>query len=241
MQESLTTFDVPLGEVFPVEEVDIRFDPAPHQFELRNLDSIEANWVAEKAANPAYFDGTVVMHSTLSYRRGRLWGVCHPIRFATYLWWRRTVPDRSAENTFAHAMIVSSDGHLVAIRMGGHTANAGAVYFAAGSFEPQDFPDGQVDLHGNMRREVLEETGLDLDEAEAEPVWHAVASLVGTVIFRRYRFDRTAEQLAAAISSFVAGDPDPEIVGPVIIRRGETLPDTLKAHMVPIIRWHFGE
>ena len=44
---------------------------------------------------------------------------------------------------------------LVAIRMGAHTVNAGKVYFAAGSFEPEDFPDGVVDAHGNMAREVL--------------------------------------------------------------------------------------
>ena len=59
-------------------------------------------------------------------------------------------------------MLVTKDNALIAIRMAAHTVNAGRVYFAAGSFEPEDFPDGRVDAHGNMVREVTEETGLDI-------------------------------------------------------------------------------
>ena len=92
-----------------------------------------------------------------------------------------------------------------------------SVYFAAGSFEPEDFPDGKVDLHFNMAREVLEETGLDIGAAPRDAGCHALATEQGTVIFRRYFLDADADEIAAA-SRFRrrrgrAGD-----FGPVVIR-----------------------
>ncbi|MGO4831044.1 hypothetical protein AB4144_01905, partial [Rhizobiaceae sp. 2RAB30] len=59
-----------------------------------------------------------------------------------FMHWRRRPSNDSAQHAFAHAMLVSSDNALVAIRMGAHTASPGSVYFAAGSFEPKDFPGG---------------------------------------------------------------------------------------------------
>ncbi|MGB3387424.1 MAG: hypothetical protein WBA88_05515, partial [Pseudaminobacter sp.] len=154
-------FDIARNVILPVDRIDIRLDPAPHPFEAANREAIETNWVAEKAANPALFDGTVVLLSALSHRQGQLEGRCHAVRFATFMHWRGNKSLSRAEHAYAHAMLVSRDNALVAIRMGAHTVNAGSIYFAAGSFEPSDFRDGLVDVDFNMAREVEEETGLD--------------------------------------------------------------------------------
>ncbi|AWC23405.1 MULTISPECIES: hypothetical protein [Aminobacter] len=232
-------FDIPRNQILPVDVVDVRLDPEPHPFERDNAAAIVANWAEEKAARPALFDGTVVLLSELAYGDNRLTGRCHAIRYSTFMLWRKLKPVTSAEHAFAHAMLISSDNALVAIRMGAHTANAGKVYFAAGSFEPEDFRDGLVDLDYNMAREVREETGLDLGTATREERCHALSVESGTAIVRCYRAAETADELAAQITRFVADDPDPEIEGPVVIRGMDDLPEGLMPHMRPLAEWHF--
>lgn len=231
-------FDIPRGRILPVHAVDVRLDPAPHPLEADEGDAIEARWLEEKARNPALFDGQVALLSALSYADGRLVGRCHAVRYATFLYWRAQ-RGAEAEHSYAHAVLVSADNALVAIRMGGHTVNAGRVYFAAGSFEPEDFPGGEVDVDANMRREVLEETGLDLADARAEPSLFLLSRPEGTVIFRRYFARQTADELAARIRRHVAAESEPEIDGPVTIRGPDDLPGGLMPQMPALIDWHF--
>lgn len=232
------SFALPLGVILPVEEIDVRLDPAPHPFERDNTVAIAENWRQEIAATPALFDGTVVLLSEFGYAGGRLFGRCHAVRYSTFMYWRK---DRAGTVThaFAHPMLVAKDNALVAIRMGPHTVNAGRVYFAAGSFEPEDFPDGVVDAHGNMVREVKEETGLDISDARRGKRYYALATERGTVIFRRYFLDEPAEKIAARIRDFVASESEPEIEEPVIIRDAKNPPEGMMPHMQPMIEWHF--
>ncbi len=199
------SFALPRDVILPVDQIDVRLDPSPHPFERDNADAIAENWQREIAAKPALFDGTVVLLSEFGYADRRLFGRCHAVRYSTFLYWRR---DRvgTAAHAFAHPMLVTKDNALVAIRMAAHTVNAGSVYFAAGSFEPEDFPDGVVDPHGNMVREVLEETGLDISDARRGERHYALATERGTVIFRRYFLDEDADEIAARIRDFVAGE-----------------------------------
>lgn len=232
-------FDIPQKQILPVDAVQIRLLPDPHPFAGAHSAAIEKNWERERADKPALFDGEVMLLSELRYRNRRLEGACHLVRYATFLFWRRLRPHPSAAHAFAHAALISADGALVAIRMGGHTVNAGRVYFAAGSFEPSDFPDGHADLTLNMEREVREETGLDLRGMAFEPTFQIWSEPSGTAIFRRYHLPDDAEGIAEKIAAFVARDPDPEITGPVVIRKGEVLPEGLMPHMEGFIAWHF--
>jgi 8-oxo-dGTP pyrophosphatase MutT (NUDIX family) len=231
---------LPLGVILPVDEIDVRLDPGPHPFEIAHRDAIAENWRLEVERLPAIFDGAVALLSELGYSERRLFGRCHAVRYSTFMYWRK---DRAgtAMHAFAHPMLVARDNALVAIRMGAHTVNAGRVYFAAGSFEPEDFPDGQVDPHGNMVREVREETGLDISEVRRGQRHYALATMRGTVIFRRYFLDEDAETIASRIRDFVAGEAEPEIEGPVVIRDARDLPEGLMPHMPAMIDWHFGE
>ncbi|MGS1093591.1 hypothetical protein ACVCNR_03285 [Aquamicrobium terrae] len=233
------SFNLPPNVILPVDEIDVRLDPAPHPFERDNAEAIAAGWAEQSAGNPALFDGTMVLLSTLTYDKGRLSGICHAVRYSTFLHWRRHSDTHGAHHAFAHAMPVSGDGALVAIRMAPHTLNAHRVYFAAGSFEPEDFVGGQVDMHRNMAREVAEETGLDLDAAQAERRHHLISTQGGVVIFRRYRFAQTAQALAAHIRGHIAADPDPEISEPIVIADSAARPAGLMPYMPALIDWHF--
>ena len=234
-------FDLPRDEILPVKAIDVVLDPAPHPFEIEHADAIEANWQIEHAANPALFDGRMVLLSELRYEAQKLSGRCHEVRFATMLHWRKNRVAANVEHCFAHAALVSKDNALVAIRMGKHTANAGKIYFAAGSFERQDFVDGRADPVGNMRRELREETGLDLDTFLSEAGYHFLSRNRMTVMVRRYWMDENADDIADRIRDHVLADPDPEIDGPVVIRSADDLPAGVLPHMEAIIAWHFGQ
>jgi 8-oxo-dGTP pyrophosphatase MutT (NUDIX family) len=233
------SFDLPRNVILPVDAIDVRLDPGPHPFARDNEQAIAENWQREIEANPALFDGTVVLLSQLAWRDNRLVGRCHAVNYSTFMLWRKRRENSGAEHAYAHAMLVAGDNALVAIRMGRHTVGAGSVYFAAGSFEPIDFRDGLVDVDFNMIREVREETGLDLSAARRGVRWHALSIASGTVIFRRYHVDEPADEIARRISAFVAAETDPEIEGPVIIRHAADLPEGLSPHMKPLIEWHF--
>ncbi len=233
------SFDLPRNVILPVDAIDVRLDPGPHPFAVDNAEAIAENWLHETAANPALFDGTVVLLSALAWRDNRLVGRCHAVNYSTFMLWRKRRENSGAEHAYAHAMLVAGDNALVAIRMGRHTVNPGRVYFAAGSFEPIDFRDGLVDVDFNMIREVREETGLDLSNAERGKRYHALSTASGTVIFRRYHETAPADEIARRISGFVTGEADPEIEGPVIIRNAGDFPDGLAPHMRPLIEWHF--
>jgi 8-oxo-dGTP pyrophosphatase MutT (NUDIX family) len=232
-------FDIPRGEIFRIDTLDVRLVPEPHPFLAGRAREVAERWAAEKAANPALFDGEVVLLSRLVYRDGCLEGVCHTVRYSEFLYWRSLRPVASAEHVYAHAVLVAADNALLAIRMAGHTFNAGLVYFAAGSFEPVDFPGGRLDSEFNMRREVMEETGLDLGLCRAEPAMLGLSLPNGTVFFRRYVADAPADELAAAISRHIRDGVDDEIEAPVIIRSPEEAPDRLAPQMPALISWHF--
>lgn len=229
---------VPLERVFTFDAPALRVSGDPHPYETGHRAAIDARWSREIARNPALFDGRIVLFSDIRLANGRLEGVGHEARFATFLHWRAGSP-AGAYHCFASAMLVSGDGALIAVRMGPHTANAGKVYFAAGSFEPDDVAGGSVDVVANMRREVMEETGLDLDDAEAVPGWLGWSWSGRTVLARRYRFREPAEALAERIRQVVARQADPEIVGPVVIGRPGDLPAEAAAHMPALVDWHF--
>lgn len=232
-------FDLPRDQIFEIDEMDVRLVAEPHPFLLGADEAVAARWREEKAAKPALFDGEVVLLSRLQHAQGRLSGLCHAVRYSQFLYWRSRRPVESAEHAFAHPILVASDNALVAIRMAAHTFNAGQVYFASGSFEPVDFPQGRVDVDLNMRREALEEIGVDLLECEAEPQLFGLSRSEGTVVFRRYLSALTADELVVAIRHHSANGGDDEIEDAVILRSPEDLPANAARQMPALVNWHF--
>ncbi len=230
---------LPENTIVPLSRVSFAVEEELHPFEVEHRDAINRNWEEEIKAKPRLFDGRVAMFDAHDYSGGRLTAVCRPVRFATFLYWRKIQPVEGAEHFFAHAVPVASDNTLIAVRMGSHTANAGQVYFAAGSFDPNDFIGGRIDIEANMAREVMEETGIDLKDASAESGYAAWRFGGNTVIFRRYRFNLDPETMAERIAHHIVCDPDPEIDCAVTIRSGCALPDQLTSYMPGIISWHF--
>jgi len=234
-------FDLPRGVVVPVRDIKLSLLPGDHPFAERNREAARANWQQEIAAKPALFDGRITLFASMHIADGVLSGTCHMTDYSSFLHWRRMRGAREGEHAYAHAVIVAADGNLLAARMGDHTANAGRVYFAAGSFEPEDIREGRIDVEANMAREVAEETGLSLAAMRPEAGYHIYSVESGTVLIRRYYSDWSAERLAQAVREHVASQADPEIDGPVILSPGSGPNEDFADHMNAIVDWHFGQ
>ncbi|MBT9370951.1 hypothetical protein [Rhizobium sp. CSW-27] len=134
----------------------------------------------------------------------------------------------------ASAVPISADGLPIAIRMAPHTANAGKVYFATGSLDLSDMrEDGSCDVLGSMTREVLEETGLDLErEARAEDRLYAVHFNRRFFVFRFFHLSQTADEICRRVERHMQQEAEPEIDAVLALRPqdGQAHPQDGQAH-----------
>jgi len=222
-----------------VDAFDLSVADGPHPLYVAHRPEIEANWARESQANPHLFNGQMVLQRHLTFDEGVIRGVAHVIPYSTLLWWRKQHNPEGALHLFGFPVLVSSDGAIIAIRMSDRTANPGQVYCAAGSLDLSDIADGKLDLAGNMVREVREETGLELSEAEADPHFYASHKDNRIVIFRLYRFPVTSAELTARIEAHMPHDHEQEIDGVVVIRSADATAHNYNPLMLPILDWFF--
>jgi 8-oxo-dGTP pyrophosphatase MutT (NUDIX family) len=231
----------PERSVFPVGRIDLRVLDGDHPYHRREAEAARANWEREIAANPALYDGRMIFQHRLSVSEDAISGEAYVVPFSTFLWWRKQAARDGGFHVFAFPVAVSSDGAIIAIRMGQHTANPGQVYCAAGSMDENDILDGRCDVEGNMRREVMEETGLDLRDAVADPGYFATHSARSVTIFRVFRFPLTADEILARIEAHMLVDEEKEIDGAVAIRSADPTAHRYGAAMPAILAWFFEE
>ncbi len=229
----------PEGTVFPVSHIDLSVLPGEHPFHLRELAAVRENWAREVLVNPALYDGRMVFQHHVSIRDGAVKGEAYITPFSTFLWWRKQRA-LGGFHLFAFAVAISSDGAMIAIRMAPHTANPGQVYCAAGSMDESDIVDGYCDVEGNMRREVLEETGLDLNDAVAEPGYYGTHISRSVTLFRIFRFPWTADDMLRKIEAHMLVSEEDEVDGAVAIRSADPSAHHYSAAMLPILAWYFG-
>ncbi|TIX88798.1 NUDIX hydrolase [Rhizobium sp. P44RR-XXIV] len=229
----------PENSVFPVSHIDLAVLPGEHPFHLSELDAARENWAREIAANPALFDGRMIFQHRLSLADGVVKGEAYVTPFSTFLWWRKQ-REPGGFHLFAFAVAVSSDGAIIAIRMAPHTANPGQIYCAAGSMDEHDIVDGHCDVEGNMRREVLEETGLDLNDAVADPDYYGTHVNRSVTVFRVFRFPWIAEDMLRRIEAHMLVSEEDEVDGVVAIRSADSTAHHYSVAMLPILAWFFG-
>ncbi len=225
--------------VFPLAGTDLRVLEGDHPIVVANGPAIRENWEREVAANPALFDGRLVLQHRLKLSEAGMAGEAYVVPFSAFMWWRRQPDRRGAIHLFSYPVLESSDGALVAIRMGAHTANPGQVYFAAGSLEPEDVVDGRCDIDSNMRREVMEETGLDLSNAVEGEGLYAAHVRDSVSLFKVYRFDMTADEMVDFITAHMLVAEDKEIAGAVAIRSADPTAQPYNVAMLSVIDWYF--
>ncbi|WP_246663321.1 hypothetical protein [Rhizobium sp. WL3] len=92
-----------------------------------------------------------------------------------------------------------------------------------------------------MRREVMEETGLDLGAARADPVLYASYRSRRLTLLRVFEFSETADDLVARIDTFARDCAEPDISRAVAIRSGDPGAHRYGLAMLPVLAWYFRE
>ena len=213
----------PLTDVRSTAQVDrirIRVEPYDWSFPREDEARIEAYWAGQLAEKPALFDGRVLLSNGIEVRDGTATGTAFVTGYKAFLSWRGFgYPGPPVHNFFAMPALLSSDGAFMVGRMSAGTANAGRLYFPAGTPEPSDAgPDRFVDCDANILRELGEETGLAPDDVTLDPQWTVIFAGPMIACMKIARASLPADALQDKVAAFIAGERDPELDGLCPIR-----------------------
>jgi 8-oxo-dGTP pyrophosphatase MutT (NUDIX family) len=201
---------VPLA-IHRVTQLDLKYRPWTWPFAVERRADIAAHFAARQAEKPKLWNGRVLLGRNPSFTADRFSADYFESDFASFLAWRDWgFADKSVFNGPGMGALRGNDGAFVLGEMAAHTANAGRIYFAAGTPDPDDLRDGTVDLAGSVVREVEEETGLTAADYRAAGPWHCVVSGAVICIIRILDVDLPAEALRTTIQRNLARQASPE-------------------------------
>lgn len=235
------TSGLPENQIFAFDSVRLRLDAGMHPWQATALEAIDAHWAREEVERPWLFNGTVMLHRGLELEDGLLDGFSHQVSYATLLHFLHIYPDADAWHLFGSAVILSSDNAMLLVKMGPQTANAGKVYAPAGALDRSDIRDGMIDVEGGIRREALEEVGLDPLTMRAEQQllgwrWRGMVA-----VFRRFFADEPADQLLSQMRAHIKHAPEQEVEDVLAVRSTDEAGSTTPAYMRALLEYHFSD
>jgi 8-oxo-dGTP pyrophosphatase MutT (NUDIX family) len=205
--------------IVPIERLDIVLAPRPWAFADERRAEIDAYFAGRKRAQPALWNGRVLLLHQHAMAGGVFRGQCLETDFASFLAWRDWgCPPAAIANVFAMGALRAADGAFLLGVLGSHTANAGRIYFPAGTPDPDDVLRDAVDLDRSVWREVTEETGLERADVETEPGWTAVLAGPRIALMKRMQAPLDAEALRARILAHLARHQPSELSDIRIVR-----------------------
>lgn len=205
--------------IFDVDRLDLRFTPKAWPFATERRAEIDAFFAARQREKPALWNGRVLLMHRHGLSGDAFQGDYLETDYASFLAWRSWAPPNDGmHDCFGAAALVSADGAVLLGVMGEHTANAGHIYFPAGTPDLSDIVGDKVDLALSVERELKEETGIELSELAVAPGWTAVADGQLIVMIRALRSRAAAEALRARILAHLAREAQPELADIRVVR-----------------------
>ncbi|ARQ00198.1 hypothetical protein [Pseudorhodoplanes sinuspersici] len=224
-------------DVIRIETLDLSLGEYDWGFARERSAEIAAHFEAAQKQKPALWNGRVLLMHKREIADAILRGQYFETDFANFMALRDFgFPDRSVANCFALGVLQGSDGGYVLGIMGGHTMNAGKIYFPGGTPDPSDLVGSRVDLELSVRREVQEETGLAPSDFDIDAGWHCVPGQSLIALLKPMRARETAEQLRARIMDHIASEEEPELAGAAIVRSLADLNDKMPAFVQTFFR-----
>lgn len=223
-------------QVFHVDRLDLNFKPQPWSFAVERAAEIETSFAARQRDNPALWNGPVLLMHRHALDGDVFRGDFLQTDFAGFTAWHSWgKPKAGVNDCFAAAAVLGADGAFLLGVMADHTFNGGRIYFPCGTPDPSDIATGKVDFEFSVRRELKEETGLDVAEFSAEPGWTTVVDDPVIAQVKVLRSSERAEDLRARVLKQLASEPQPELADIRIVRSvadfDPMMPDYVKAFL----------
>jgi 8-oxo-dGTP pyrophosphatase MutT (NUDIX family) len=223
-----------------VDRLDLTFAPIPWAFAHERRAEIDAWFAARQRENPALWNGRVLLLHDHALADGLFRGHYLETDYASFAAWRAWGrPAAGIHDCFGAAAIRSADGAFLLGVMAPHTANAGRVYFPCGTPDPDDIVGHCVDLDLSVRRELKEETGLDVAEFAAEPGWTAVfsASLIAHMKVLHSRED--ADTMRGRILANLTRERQPELADIRVVRNPADMDSAMPGFVTAFLAHRF--
>jgi 8-oxo-dGTP pyrophosphatase MutT (NUDIX family) len=225
-----------------VTTLDLAVQPWRWPFADQRRAEIEAYFAHLQAAKPQLWNGQVLLARHPVFTDGRFSARYFETDFASFLAWRDWgFPDPEVFNGFGMGALRGSDGAFVLGEMGQHTANAGRIYFPAGTPDLDDIRDGAVDIPGSVAREMEEETGLDPADYRAGPYWDCIVSGGSVAMIRILDADLPGDALRARIEANLAGQDQPELSAIHLVRTMSDLTAAMPIFVTAFIEAQFAK
>lgn len=186
--------------------------------DARRLD-IDAHFARLQRTTPQLWNGRILLGRDPRFTDDTFRAEYFETDFASFLAWRDWgFPDASVFNGFGMGALRSRDGAYVLGEMAAHTANAGKIYFPAGTPDLDDVRDGTVDIAGSVTREVAEETGLTGADYRVADDWDCVVAGPLIALMRGLQADLDGEALRQRIEANLAKQSTPELAAIHLMR-----------------------
>jgi 8-oxo-dGTP pyrophosphatase MutT (NUDIX family) len=219
-----------------VTSLDLPVQPWSWPFAEARRAEILAHFAEQQRDKPKLWNGRVLLGRHPVFAGGRLTASYFETDFASFLAWRDWgFPDKDVFNGFGMGALRCSDGAFVLGEMGEHTANAGRIYFPAGTPDLDDVVDGTVDISGSVARELEEETGLLPGDYRSEVDWHCVYTGPAIAMIRILHVDMPGETLRARIEANLARQQLPELSAIHLVRGKRDLTSAMPDFVTPFL------
>ncbi len=205
--------------IHTVSRLDLPLKPFRWAFAEERRDEIMAHFEGVRARKPAVWNGRILLCCNPRIANDCFHADYFETDFASFLAWRDFgFPDKDVFNAFGMSAPRASDGAFILGRMGDQTANAGRVYFPAGTPDPSDVVGDYLDLDASIVREVEEEVGLTPGDYAIAPGWTIVSVRQAIACYRVLVATQPAKALCGRIAEYLASQHEPELSAVMPVR-----------------------
>jgi 8-oxo-dGTP pyrophosphatase MutT (NUDIX family) len=203
-----------------VSTLDLTFERWDWPFARERRVDIDAHFGERQRERPGIWNGRILLARKGEFTGDRFSARYFETDFASFLAWRDWgFPDRDdVFNGFGMGALRSADGAFIMGEMAGRTANAGRIYFPAGTPDLDDLKGSAVDIAGNVVREVEEETGLTSADYRFGTYWDCVVTGASVAMMRLLHVDALGEEIRARIEANLALQAEPELAAIHLVR-----------------------